>query len=398
MAANALDQLDPRQLGQSLKAARELRGLRQEDAARVIGVARTTITAVEKGDRRIKADELIKLAQAYGRAVSDFTRPRPAARDFRVQFRGPAQADSVDQAKIAASQADFQELCRDYLELEQIMGAPLPRRYPPEYNIQGLNADQAAASVAGQERNRLGLGDGPLPILRVILEQDVGLRVFYMPFADSGFSEMYYYDEELGGCLAINQNHPEERRRWSLAHGYAHFLVHRFQPAVYYERGYQREQFADFFAKHFLMPTSGLIRQYNSIVQTKSKPTIGDLAVLANYYGVSLSALVRRLEDLGIAPSGTWERLRDRGLKVRQAQAQLGLPPIPAQEQLLPLRYQYLAVEAYHEGEISEAMLAHFLRVDRLEARRISQILTEHASDITEEDRLDLALDESVLA
>jgi len=396
MAADVLEKIDPREIGQNLRIAREQRGLRQADAARIIDVARTTLTAIEQGKRRVKIDELTKLAHAYGRSVGDFARPRPPAREFRVQFRGPSQSIQAKQGQILQSKSEFQELCRDYLELEGIAGAPLIRRYPPVYMINGIAVDRAAEGVATQERNRLGLGDGPLPILRVILEQDVGFRIFYMPFADSGFSEMYYYDEELGACLAINQNHPEERRRWSLAHGYAHFLVHRFQPVVYFEEAYQREQFADYFANYFLMPTSGLTRRFNNLLQSKDKPTIGDLCVLANYYGVSLSALVRRLEDLNFAPKGTWERLRDRGFRVRQAQAELGLPPIPEQGHLLPLRYQYLAVEAFEEGKISEGMLAKFLRVDRLEARRVTYSLSKHTSDVTQAEMLDFDLEELI--
>lgn len=398
MAANVLDKIDPRELGQNLKIAREQRGLRQEDAAKLINVARTTLTAIEQGKRRITNDELIKLLAGYGRSVSDFVRPRPVAREFQVQFRGPSRRTELEDKGVLISQNEFQELCRDYLELELIMESPMVRKYPLEYQVSGLSADRAAEGVATQERNRLGLGDGPLPILRSIFEQDVGLRIFYMRFTDSNFSEMYYYDDELGGCLGVNQNHPEERRRWSLAHGYAHFLVHRFQAAIFYEGSYQREQFADFFAKYFLMPTSGLTRHYNNLLQSKNKPTIGDLCVLANYYGVSLSALVRRLEDLGVAPSGTWERLRDRGIKVREAQEQLGLPPIPEQSQLLPLRYQYLAVEAFEEDKISEGMLARFLRVDRLDARQIALVLASHTSDVTHEDLIDFSLDEPVLA
>ena len=397
MSANALNQLDPRKLGQNLKIARKQRGLSQSDAAKVIGVARTTLLSIEQGQRRIKYDELIQLASAYGKSVSAFLRQRPEARDFRVQFRGSLQANKIEQSKIAGSEAEFQELCRDYVELERIMQAPLPyNNYPPEYQISHLKPMQAAEEVANQERRRLGLGDSPLPLLRSIFERDVGLRIFYLAFEDSRFSEMYYFDEELGGCLAVNKHHPEERRRWSLSHGYAHFLVHRYQPTIHIEGVFQRELFADYFAKFFLMPTNGLQRRYNDLLRSRSKPSIGDLCVLANYYGVSLAALVRRLEDMGIAPKGTWERLRDRGFKVRQAQAQLGLAPIPEQANLLPLRYQFLAVEAYQEGKISEGLLANFLRVDRIDARSIVQQLSIHASDITNEKGIDLELDNLV--
>lgn len=391
MNATPFDQLDPQALGQQLKLAREARGYTQAEAADFIQVGRTTLTAIEKGERRLKIEELITLAQAYGRSVGDFTRPRPCVHPFRIQYRG--QNNPAIQEELNSAQTQFYELCRDYVELETILKAPLPSQYPPPYNITKLKADLAAETVAHQERKRLGLGDGPLPILRPLLEQDVGLRIFYLPLNDANFSEMYHYDELLGACLAVNQNHPEERRRWSLAHGYAHFLVHRYAPMAYIESDYEREQFADHFAKHFLMPTPGLLRHYHNLLQSKGKPTTGDLCVLAHYYGVSVSALVRRLEDLGIAPRGTWERLRERGFKVREAQQYLGLAPLPEQAQLLPVRYQYLAVEAYQQGEISEGLLAKFLRVDRLEARHIAQILTSHPSDIQDEVLVDLELE-----
>src|SRR5256885_1608313 len=67
MDTNFLDIIDMRELGKELQQARFKRGLTQEEAAKFIDVARTTITAIEKGERRIKAEELIKLAYAYGR-------------------------------------------------------------------------------------------------------------------------------------------------------------------------------------------------------------------------------------------------------------------------------------------------------------------------------------------
>jgi len=168
-------------------------------------------------------------------------------------------------------------LClRDYLELEEIMEAPLVRKYSPVYAVAGLPLAQAAESVALEERNRLGLGDGPVPILRYLLEQDVGVRLFYLSLP-SGFSELYVYDEALGACMAINSQHPEERRRWSAAHGYLHLLVHRYKAEVAVEYGYRRqpesERLADAFARYFLMPTGGLTRRFNDILRTQGKAT-----------------------------------------------------------------------------------------------------------------------------
>jgi Zn-dependent peptidase ImmA (M78 family) len=190
--------------------------------------------------------------------------------------------------------------------------------------------------------------------------------------------------------MAINSQHPEERRRWSAAHGYAHFLAHRYKAEVAVDNGYRRrpesERFADAFARYFLMPTSGLTRRFNDIRRTQGKVTPADLCTLAHYYGVSLEALTRHLEDLKLLPTGTWDTLRDGGFKVREAQRQLGLTEIPAPDETLPKRYQYLALMAFEQELITEGQLARFLRMDRLEARRVIEAFRENTSGVSDVD------------
>src|SRR5260370_17031993 len=172
-------------------------------------VGRTTITATEKGERRIKAEEFIKLTRAYGRQVSDFVRSHPKVEPFRVQFWGTFLRCLEDEAKISPYIDMLEELSRNYLELELIVGAPLVRKYPSDYEIGGLRADQAAESVAIEEGNRLGIGDGPIPILRDILKQDVGLRIFYIPMHPSKFSPIYIYVSHLRYCIALTTLHSQ---------------------------------------------------------------------------------------------------------------------------------------------------------------------------------------------
>jgi Zn-dependent peptidase ImmA (M78 family)/transcriptional regulator with XRE-family HTH domain len=365
-----------------LQEARKARGLTQQDAAHELGLARTTVTAIEKGERRVQPEELLQLARLYGRAVSDLVREREVAEEFAVQFRVAIAQAGRHQGGLQQATQEFQRLCEDYLELEQLCGSPLTRTYPPQYSIGGVSPEEAAEDIATAERNRLGLGDGPILPLREILENDVGLRIFY-PNLLPHIAGMFCYTETLGGCMAINQAHPEERRRWSLAHEYAHFLTRRFRPEVsvmfVYARVPASERFADAFAGAFLAPTNGLRRRFNELSRLRQgKVTPAEICRLAHYYFMSVEAMTWRLESLHLLPSGTWDRLRDRGFKLREAQTILGPEPYRQADHLLPLRYRYLAVEAYQRGELTEGQLARFLRVDRVEARRLVQDLTNH--------------------
>lgn len=388
MSTNILDNIDTRRLGELLQQARKQCGMTQSDAAKVIDAVRTTMVAIEKGERRLKSTELIKLARAYGRSVSDFVQPRPVVQSFEVQFRAAYRRSEEEETQIEPVILRLEELCRNYLELEEIMDAPLPQNYPREYEVSNMPIEVAAESIAVAERQRLGLGDGPVSLLRDILEQDVGLRIFYLEMPPK-YSEVYSYNERLGGCIASNANHPEERRRWSLAHGYLHFLSHRRKPVFHFKGQYQRipesEQLADAFPKYFLMPTSGLLKRFNDTYRAHGKFTPTNLFTLAHYYGVSVEALVYRLEKMELLPSGTWDRLRDRGLKVRKVQQELGLEKIPQRIDLAPIHYQHLALEALDQGLITEGRFANFLNVDRLEARRIAEALREHSSGMMEE-------------
>ncbi len=381
MNENILDTIDLQKLGERLQRARKRQGLTQAAAAGIIGVARTTMTAIEQGERRIKASELIQLAEAYGRTVSEFVSGRPHIEPAHVQFRSTTTVTPEDEALIAQSIDLLLDLCTNYVELEQITDTPMARNYPPVYHYKelGFSTDQAAEGLAITERNRLGLGDGPVPILRDLLEKDVGLRIFYLPLRPSGrFSEIYFFEPNLGGCIAINalQEREKGRCRWSLAHAYAHFLAHRTKVTVSFQDQYQRkpesERFADSFATYFLMPTNGITQRFNALYQAQGQVTPADLVKFAHYYGVSFQALLLRLENMRLIPSGVWEKLMERGFSVKEAREKLGLEPLPEPTGMLPPRYVKLAMAAYHRAELSEGELADFLHTDRLEARRMA--------------------------
>ena len=372
----SLEQVDPRTLGLRLQEARKAAGLTQQDVADQIGMARTTVVAIEKGERRIVPHELLQLAPLYGRSVSSLVSKRIITESLVTQFRA-AQRETgpgFDQAT-----EELQKRAEDYIELERIAGVPSANRFPPEYDTKGGAPDRIAEDVATAERNRLGMGDGPIGNLRDRLETDVGIRVFYFPMV-SRIAGVFGYNDVLGACVGVNSNHPRDRRNWTLAHEYGHFLMTRYQVEVTVltidKKLVGKERLADSFAKYFLMPASGLNRRFTEIHRaTERGVTLADVCNLANLYQVSVQALVLRLEELSRLPSGIWERLRSEGFKVQQAQKLLGIDANPQMLEHLPRRYVALAVEAFRSGQLSEGQLTRYLHTDRVSVRALMESL-----------------------
>ncbi|HET8661769.1 MAG TPA: XRE family transcriptional regulator [Micromonosporaceae bacterium] len=370
-----------------LRAAREAAGLTQAQAAVELGVSRPLLIAIERGAREPQPAELVKLAQIYGRSVSDLLRPTPPPLAVGARLRTALGATS-EGAELAGPVTQLEALADDYLNLLHLAQERPPGRDTPAHSIEHLDAVAAAEDIALEERSRLNLGDGPVPALREILETEVGLRVFMlaMPGRVAG---LFVFVESLGGCVAVNKNHPTERQRWTMAHEYAHFLVSRGRAeitSIGTSRRYgDTERLADTFAANFLMPRSGLARRFHELKRGKGgKVTAAMLVQLAHAYQVSVQALTLRLEDLGLVRSGTWDTLRDNSFQLRVAARQLRPESIVDAIDTFPLHYRTLAVQLYADGEITETQLARYLHTDVVGARQAYECLTA-THDITDD-------------
>src|SRR5947209_6870591 len=137
MEKHILDQIDPKVLGARLQEARKARGMTQQAVAEQMGMARTTLVAIEKGERRVTPEELIRLAAVYGRAVSEFVSRQVVTAGFVPQFRAEWREDFDQDDGLEKAGEELQRLAEDYLELERLCGLPMPRAYPPTYETSG---------------------------------------------------------------------------------------------------------------------------------------------------------------------------------------------------------------------------------------------------------------------
>lgn len=369
---DALKARDPQEIGKRLQEARAACGKTQQEVAGFLGVARTTITAIEKGERRIQAGELVRLAGLYGRSLGELLRPGEPVEAFTDSLRSSLPPDPTLPAEIEPALLELQRLCEDYIELERLRRAPLPRRYPGLYETRGITPLLAAEDIATAERNRLGLGDGPIPDLRDFLETDVGLRVFYIDLP-SQVNALYVFADSLGACVAANRRHSEARRRLAILHEYGHFLTQRFRAEVTlwgpHERQPKQERLADTFSRAFLIPAAGLRRRFHEIYRSREGTlTPTDIYRLAHFYFVPVEAMILRLQDLKLLPARTWSHLQHSDLTFQGGRAG---EPRSSHDDIVPLRYLFLAVEAFEQGDLSEGQLTRLLRVGRVEARRL---------------------------
>jgi Zn-dependent peptidase ImmA (M78 family)/DNA-binding XRE family transcriptional regulator len=386
MTESILEKIDPKILGERLKSARRALGLTQEAVADKLDFVRTTVVAIEKGARRVTADELLAFAGCYGRDISELVKQSAFTEALTPQFRAALSNSQLEtpfpEDQLMRVCHELESRAEDYVELEQICQAPLPKDYPRQYPLDDsrISPEQFAEDVAQEERNRLGLGNAPISNLRAVFEEAVGLRIFFyeMPPSVAG---LFGYNDRLGGCIGVNIGHPWYRGNWSLAHEYGHFLTTRFCADVdIMQKGrwgkHRAERFADSFAANFLMPRGGVNRRLSEVEMSgKERVTIADLVTLADYFGVSVQAMCARLEGLKRIQAGSWDRLKAGGFKPDKARQVLGLLRSDKRHAEWPSRYLLLAKAAFEKGGLSENQLAKKLRADIVSAREIMEEL-----------------------
>lgn len=368
------------QIGERLTQARKLRQLTQVEVAEKIGVARTTLIAIEKGERPPTNAELLKLTATLSVTLNDILREHAVVADAAPRFRGPARRDASAETERASQ--ELVELGRLYVELERIHGIARPAAplegvasYRSDRVRPGMNMWLLGGDAASFLRRQLGYGDGPALEIEPRFELEAGLRMFKMALPPK-LAGMMIWSDEIGACVAVNRHHPREKQRWSIMHEVGHFLRDRelgdVLPALCVRTPSDpSEQFCEGLAKEFMLPSYGVRRRFTEHLRDRAAHfSTADLLAMANYFGVSFQAMTLRLEELELLPEGTYEKFQSRGF---QPKVFRGVKPEACSqpEDWLPSRYVRLALEAYEKEEISESELARFLRCDRITARDI---------------------------
>ncbi len=374
---NGIERIEPPKLGERLRVARSAAGMTQEDVARELAIARTTVIAIEQGQRRIRPDELRALAGLFRISVNDLLRDNSVHVDLVAKFRRAIGESFASPASEEAARL-LNRLSSTMAELEVLLGQRAEFHYPPEKPILPGGLEEQAEDLALDLRHRLGLGQSPINDIVSLLELELGVRVFLRPI-DSSISGLFAYDASVGPCMLLNSRHPVERQAQTAAHEIGHFLTTRSSPDVLglsSQSSSREEKFVALFALSFLMPAAAVRRRFKDLCMEKDRFSPRHLILMAHVFKVSVEAMCRRLEALRLLPQGTFDSLKERGFAIESARRAL-LEASSSSQPKSPPRLLLLASEAHRKGLLSEGQLCEMLAMGRVEIREFLDLLSD---------------------
>lgn len=358
-------------LGPRFKAARTMCRMTQEAAAGALGMARTTLVAIEAGKRQVSVTELRALADLYGVTEIDLLNDGAPSVELQVQFRSSAPDHGLDEEAVVASMLN--QLANAVIQLEDLVGAPRLHVDVPVVQLSREEPiEQQAEDAALALRARLGLGMGPIQDLNALIESELGLRVFERPLP-SRISGAIAYSDAVGGFILLNLKHPIYRRRVTAAHELAHAALRKVGLTVHFvddSADDREERFCDMFGCCLLMPAAAVRKKAAELKKLVGRFTVRELLTMTLYFNVSMEALVRRMVALRLLPLGAYERLKADGLGLKHQEVvreELGLSPEPPS---FTARTMLLAMAAHQRDLLTEQQIASMLSLDLLTVRK----------------------------
>lgn len=374
-----LNELSAQEIGRRLRIARENAGIRQDDAAQVIGMSRPTLVSIEKGVRRVRIQEIQTLARHYGVSVNALLRREAVYTDLMPRFR---KLRETEDTHVTETIQLFNDLIKADVELENVLGIQRRQNYPLERGISEGDVVALAEKHAKELRDWLGLGPGPIADIFTVIELDLGIRLYQRRLsAGSKVAGLFTYDESVGACILLNANHPLPRRIQSAAHEVGHFYGTRQIPEVLEEDEKflsRDERYANAFGRAFLTPAESFSESFRQLKEITGKTTRRLIILLAQQYNISRQACGLRLEELGLAKKGTWAWFENNGgitdEHVREVLGEMTDRRDPAKSDAnrpISHRLSLMAHAAWKRELMSEGQLAELLKVSRLGLRGI---------------------------
>tara|TARA_R110000868_G_scaffold11516_7_gene56434 strand:+ start:32587 stop:33693 length:1107 start_codon:yes stop_codon:yes gene_type:complete len=309
-------------IGARIKALREERKLSQSDLAEIFGFKdRQTISAIETGERRVSAEELMLAVNKLNAPLEYFTDPFRLVGEGQFSWR----QTNVPSALLNA----YQRIAGRWIAAFRVLAPQVGRPSPLLRRALGLTRQarfEDAMEAADRFVAEFKLGDVPAKRLATVMERELGVLVLRVDTFE-GISGAACRLPELDVVL-INRKEVIGRQNFDLAHELFHILTWDVMPPEHSEASKETsknrvEQLANNFASAVLMPRDQLAHCAEWRHLSKDNLT-GSLNALADQLQVTSSALKWRLvalEHLGAATARAIPEaaLRNNGKDLDQA-------------------------------------------------------------------------------
>ncbi len=374
-----LDDIPAFDIGERLKTARLDAKLNQDQAADALSISRPTLISIEKGQRKVKPDELEKLASLYGASIHRLLSSDAVRIDLHGRFRrvGTHDDEGLDALSL------LNRLASASVELERLLGIRFAPSYPQEQPITAGSIERQAEETALGLRHKLGLGVAPISDIISLLENELGMRVFIHGLP-SNVAGLFAYDPLVGACVLLNAKHPWERRALTAAHETGHFMCNRSTVdlvEVDESMSSAEERYSNAFAYAFLMPPAGVRKRFQEIVESDKRFTPRHLILMAHTFHVSSEAMCRHMERLELLPRGSYDSMRERGFDRNFVRGVLGDLAPTAKTAPQNVRLAQLVSSAYRRELVSEGQLARMLGMHRVDVRQLIDVFGDDEGD-----------------
>lgn len=163
--------------------------------------------------------------------------------------------------------------------------------------------------------------------------------------------------------MLVNSNHRMAKQHFTVAHELYHLFVqedfhHEVSNVGKFDKSDINEYHADWFAAYLLMPDDGILSLIPEDEIRKDKINLATVVKIEQYYACSRTALLIRLEDMGLISKEKKEAFKTNVIK---SAMELGYNTDlyhPANEDLIVGNYGTLAKELFDKEIISES---HYL-------------------------------------
>lgn len=342
------------QIGTRIKALRAERGLSQDDLARAFGFKdRQTVSAIETGERRVSAEELLTAVEKLGASLEYFTDPFLLAGEGTFSWR---RHPRVGLESVKA----FERVAGRWIAANRTLagqvGTPAPIL---RQSLKLTSRSSFEDAMAAGERFAADFKLGPVPAesLPQVMERQLGILMLMVDTID-GVSGAACRLTDLDAVL-INRHEVAGRRNFDLAHELFHILTWDAMPPDYVEEATEIsklrvEQLANNFASALLMREESL----TDFEQASEKGgVIRWLNATADRLQVTATALKWRLVALKRLDPARAKRISDEALRYngRRTPARAPLPP------LFSKSFMEVLGQAINEGRISARRAANLL-------------------------------------